>query len=810
MAYRKPAVTVIQEFLGLVPALAPFSLPSVAVGATYQLVDNDLLGTYVGNLQAYPYASKMAGAAVDLEEEDPEELYPATKKPIEVTLKNAVVEVLTSQTTGRGVGTSFSDVSVGQFADVLAGDLVVIIPSLGVEIIAPQTDGVSAAATPTVLTAGTPGQFADVLAGDIVTVTAGTNAVPGVFTVLVNTAGNSLKLDSSVNTGGGASTDTAYSIAGDRGVVTEGSYRVRSKTDPNTLVLEGALAQAEYPLTYSVNREVALIVVDRDPLTGFTPIAASISLPAALSVAAGPILSADVYANYRALRNDKAATVLEYAKLADLQADFGVTQITPQNPLAYALSLMLQNTVTPVNGLGLDGLAVTDESLSFLNAADVLGMTEMYAIVLLTQNPAIHQIYKTHVEGQSALQKERVVIVNRTIKLEETLVPTSTTSVATSGARIIVNTQLDGDALVAFPTILNDATPDAFLNVQPGDSVVIVGGTNSVPGTYTVVSKQSSNQITLSGNVVVGGNSTDLQYYIVRRDGLSFNGTTFYDREATFISSGVSAGMIVRIASGTFAGDQTIASVTSETELEVAQVPGVVTLETAVEYSVVRNLSKTEQAAFISGYSAALASRRVVNVWPDTLSAPVGQTLEDVPGFYGGCAIGAITTGLPTQQGFTNLSISGFLGLQHSTKYFTDAQLDTIADGGTMILAQEGDQSPLFIRHQLTTDRSAIKFQEYSVTKNVDFISKFLRRTYAPFIGVYNITDAAKDELRGTAKAALSFLKDSTRLPKIGGVIRGGQLASLIEDPANIDTILMTFRLDIPIPLNNLIITVQV
>ena len=181
-----------------------------------------------------------------------------------------------------------------------------------------------------------------------------------------------------------------------------------------------------------------------------------------------------------------------------------------------------------------------------------------------------------------------------------------------------------------------------------------------------------------------------------------------------------------------------------------------------------------------------------------------------MPGYYLCCAVAALVTGLPSQQGFTNLSVSGFLGLKHSSKYFTDAQLNTIADGGTMVFAQDGAQQPLYVRHQLTTNRSAIKFQELSFTKNVDYAAKFIRTSYKPFIGTYNIVDTTLDGLRTQASSIITFLRDTTRRERIGGVIRSGKLQSLAEDPTQIDTVLIKFNLNMPVPLNNLGITIQV
>ena len=137
--------------------------------------------------------------------------------------------------------------------------------------------------------------------------------------------------------------------------------------------------------------------------------------------------------------------------------------------------------------------------------------------------------------------------------------------------------------------------------------------------------------------------------------------------------------------------------------------------------------------------------------------------------------------------------------------------LDLLADGGVTIFVQEVlDQTALFIRHQLTTDRSAIKLQEFSVTKNVDFISKFIRNSHQRFIGQYNIVDGTFDDLKTSAKGIINYLTERTRLPRIGGVIRGGKLADISENPQSIDSSIERYELDIPIPLNNLDITIVV
>jgi hypothetical protein len=725
MAYRRPGVTVTQEFVGLAPALAAFTLPSVVVGPAFQLVDNDPLGTYASIEALFPYAGLLGGAIVDLEELASDEQFPITKKPISVMLKSVVVEVLAEQTTGAVSGINFSDLTASQFADVVPGDIVVV----------------------------------------------GSN-----------------------------------------------EYIVRSVTDDNNLVLQSPMPTTVGAVTYSINRKAGDVALDRVASTaenGFVPSADGVTLPASLTVGGLVVVSGYVYASYRALRIDLATEVRRFNDVASLNSVFGVGQILPSNPLAYGLSIMLQNTVTPVNGLGLDANAIANEVLSYTASTDVLKRGDMYAIAPLSHNPVVHTLFKNHVDQLSAPERklERVVIVNSLLPTVSVIQEELTTSTSASGARQIVPSKLTGSGVFATsPTTFIDPTLDVFANVAKGDNVVVVaGGTGTILGTYLVNSKTDNNTLVFSTAFLSSGSPSDIEYYIYRKDGLAAGGASFYDRNASFLSSGVSSGHYLNILSGSYMGRYKIATVVSDKEVTLLPVvSAAVSLVTGVTYQVDRDLAKYEQADAVKGYSESFADRRVVHCWPDILQAPIGQTVYDIPGYFGCCSVAALTTGLPTQQGFTNLALSGFLGFKHSTRYFTEEELDNIADGGTMIFAQDGADQPLYVRHQLTTDRSAIKFQEFSITKNVDFIAKFWRVTYAKFIGQYNIVDTTMDALKTTAGAGIKFLKDNTKIPRFGGVIRSGNLTSIKESDTQIDTVLIRFSFGIPVPLNHIDITIEV
>jgi hypothetical protein len=228
-----------------------------------------------------------------------------------------------------------------------------------------------------------------------------------------------------------------------------------------------------------------------------------------------------------------------------------------------------------------------------------------------------------------------------------------------------------------------------------------------------------------------------------------------------------------------------------------------------VVYIVTRDLSLNEQADLLAGYATSLGSRRVVSMQPDTLAVSINGLATKIPGYFGGPVLSGMTAGLPSQAGFTNLSVTGFVGRENSDDKFSDTQLDTIAGGGNMIFTQPVPGAALEVRHQLTTDVSTIYFQEFSVTKNVDLISRFFRGLYRPFLGIYNITDGLLDLLKTRGSGGIEFLKEQ-RAPRIGAPLRNGQLKRIEESSNQPDTVEIDIDVSIPLPLNNIKLTILV
>lgn len=817
MAYRKPGVTATQEYTESAASVVPENLKGGYVGPAYQLVDNDSLGLYEGNTSLFSYNELIGGSIVDLEKLSPDEQFPVTKKPVSAKLMSALVEVAAEAGDGVANGTNFVDSVTASFTNAAVGDLVKIVPKTGLTIVATQTGGSIPNVVGQLNRLTKVGAFSKVKVGDIVNVISGTNANIGNYPVTAVISDDMVVVFGNINDGVAATIDASFDVVGDRGVENQGSYRIKTKTSNNAVVLETVLPLDESLVSYSVVRSIPSIDLLRvDSLTenGFVAEAAGISLPSSsiLQFEGKAIVGGTVYASYRALRLDFAGEIKKVADPNAIDALFGPNQIHPANPLAYALHVGFLNTSSPLYILGLGADAAVDEAIAYNKCFAKLSLQRIYALAPLTQNSIVHMAYNNHVTQLSDKKKFRIAFVNSKLIKTLTLASQETTVATLSGSRTIVGTSIDASANIVTPTQLVDSTPNKFLNVRAGDKVSILAGTNSVVGTYNVVSKPNNNTLILSGNIISSGSSTDFSYVVQRLDGIEADGSKLYDRNASFITNGIAAGHYVKISSPAgVVGRFKVGSVLSEKELTFQEnIAGVITHQSGVVYLVERDLSSTEMAETVRGYSEGFANRRLIHCWPDVLKQPVGSQVQDVPGFYNCVKAVALCAGLPPQQGFTNLSVAGSLGYEHSLGFFSEDELDIVADGGTMIFVQDGEGEPLYIRHQLSTDRSSIKFQEVSFTKNVDFCCYYLMDGHKDYIGQYNITDALIQELSITAGSLLKYLKETTKRPKIGANLRDGKLLSINESETNIDTIGEIYALSIPVPLNYLDIIVRV
>ena len=319
------------------------------------------------------------------------------------------------------------------------------------------------------------------------------------------------------------------------------------------------------------------------------------------------------------------------------------------------------------------------------------------------------------------------------------------------------------DATSRIWTILNAA----FTADDVGRKIDITGtiGTTN-DGEYTIEAVLSTTQVrTVVADTIAGGDE-EFSGLVATLTKLDIEATAPSTSEAAYIT-------------GT---QHQILTVNSQTSLTMVSDPtsGFGGTLGTVKYRITKNMTLNEQATYLAGYAASFGSRRTVHTVPDILAVSISSVVTKIPGYFAGPILSALTAGLPSQAGFTNMSVTGLIGRENSDDIFSNDQLDTIAGGGNMIFTQLVPDTALVIRHQLTTDLTTIYYQEFSVTKNVDLLARFFRALYLPFLGIYNITDGLLDLLKTRGEGGIAYLLNQ-RSPRIGAPLRSGQLSRIEE-----------------------------
>lgn len=268
-----------------------------------------------------------------------------------------------------------------------------------------------------------------------------------------------------------------------------------------------------------------------------------------------------------------------------------------------------------------------------------------------------------------------------------------------------------------------------------------------------------------------------------------------------FVSDGVIPGDAIKITSHT-PTSQTITSLTVQAVISNQQVKvNAPIVLSSVSFYVQRTLTRSQQASIVAAASTTFTSSRVVHVQPDLVGVIINGITKYLPGYYLCAAISGLVSGLPAQQSLTNIGLAGVVDLQRSNRYFTRAQLSTIAAAGTCLLVQEAAGTIPYIRHSLTTDMSVLQYRELQQVKNIDFLSYFFHDILKAFPGRYNITPDTLQILRTTLTAGGKLLQGKV-LPKIGPPLLAFQIKTLKQDDVNKDTVIVEMPVTMPTVMN--------
>jgi hypothetical protein len=279
-----------------------------------------------------------------------------------------------------------------------------------------------------------------------------------------------------------------------------------------------------------------------------------------------------------------------------------------------------------------------------------------------------------------------------------------------------------------------------------------------------------------------------------------------------FITNGVTPGDVVRFnyqpdGEGGWEYDEyTVDLVLSEDSLQLVSGPSTEVV-IAKKFEVYHPNTTAEMALQVAAESGRLKSARVANVFPNEIS--MGG--EVVQGWVLAAAVAGLKSGVVPQQGLTNLSLTGFDNADVTSKFFTDAELDVMADSGTLLVVQE-DSAPysIIIRHQLTTDRTSLNTQELSIQAVMDACSYVMLSRLKSFTGRSNITPGTLSEISTAIEAALIYLMSIADTPLAGPIILdNSKLLDIYQHPSLLDHVYSEVELEIGKPLNTLIIKLQ-
>lgn len=472
--------------------------------------------------------------------------------------------------------------------------------------------------------------------------------------------------------------------------------------------------------------------------------------------------TASLYIQYTGLRLDVSPRAANPALLSISDTTTLQTVLSPlnqSNPLGLGMFFQIINAP----GIACKGMGVAETTAgepegsltAYSEVASFIQSEEVYALCPLTSSKVVHELFATHVNFMS--------------------------SAAQKGERVLIECPLDplrdNDSVVASGLSANTtATPNQLIVDSNPNQGLIDNGVNPA------LTIPQDADVFVELQVITGASQETRRYNVQTVNGVLLTFRT------------------------TFTGGFNIDGFYTTTPLTETLVDANWSMEIRGEPLLIPGstlLDKDKVAATVAARSSAIKNRRVISLFPDTITAVVEGSDQSIQSyFYGACMTG-MTAANPPQQGFTNLPSTGFTGVKGSQDTFSTQQLNTMAGGGTYIIVQDVQGGPVTSRHQLTTDLTSVETREYSITKVVDFVAKFMRTGLRNFIGTFNITQPFLDMLSTVIQGQLSFLED-------GGVILGGDLNNLIQDKNNPDTVLVDVTLDVPFPCNYIRLTLVI
>jgi hypothetical protein len=291
-----------------------------------------------------------------------------------------------------------------------------------------------------------------------------------------------------------------------------------------------------------------------------------------------------------------------------------------------------------------------------------------------------------------------------------------------------------------------------------------------------------------------------------------------YSEGAQFLTAGIRAGDLFRTAYAynewnepTYA-EYVVQTVLEEDELLLVSGPAA-PISPAQKFEIWRPDTGVTQAEYAGSRATHFNDRRMICVWCDgPLKSDANGDYQAATPYYLAAEIAGLRSAVLPQQGltYTELQYSVDAAPTMFTKY-TQAELNLAAAKGAMVVTQEFSDTPVFIRHQLTTATNfGSLYYEDSVGTNLDAIAYGFKDMFQPYIGKRNATRETLEEISTKARDLLGqYMRNPGGFTKIGPALVSYSGLKVSIDPVLKDKVLMEVTLELPLPINTMLIVLR-
>ena len=478
------------------------------------------------------------------------------------------------------------------------------------------------------------------------------------------------------------------------------------------------------------------------------------------------VISADLFVSHRELLTTYADTLHSLVGASSVSNMLG--KVDPDNPLAMGVYMAALNSATDD---GDEAPAVyymatpTDDVDGYTAVLNKASLTDkVYVLAPATRDEAVIELVRNHVLEMSAKTVKQWRIAAVSAEIPDTV------------CRLDSSMDVNGDHFYAIPVSASGMAPNNGFSYNM----------------FRIVKDSSSSD---------GNTDTKLRSTVVKGDTVKFAFRTDSYGE---------------LKSDTYTVKRVINNYTIEVEesIDVFGLDGKDNdgkdraFYVPERIEIYHTYTSAEHAEAIASTSSALASRRVMNVFPSVFKMDGVQ----MTGEFAACAVAGLVSATEPQQPITNVTVRGIDDIPLVYQTYNNTELDTIAAGGTFIVTQDLPGDTVYVRHQITTayPDGNLNTAELSITKNVDSISYAFADLFKPYYGKYNITNELLQIFENLAGQLINQFGSDTSVYGPQLITDETKINYVKQNELMKDHVDISITLGVPYPCNNIDIVLTV